>query len=269
MLRTYVTPLACALALSHTCIAGETSQLLSSKSVMPEIVEEVQDPWDVDAWIDGWILQMSIRVHQKSLGFDQNIFLGFDDIISNVDWLVPFGADIRYGRLGFMPDFVGLKMSGGSQTPAQLFDKLSVGVKLWSLNLVGYYRVIEEPDFSLDIVGGARNLYVRTDLAFTGGAVGTNRGNLRSKSTTKIWDGVVGARVEGDFTDRVFYSIYGDVGAGDSELTYQILASLGYQVSENFSAALGYRYLHYDEENADNAVGVTASGPQITLKWDF
>ncbi len=30
---------------------------------------------------------------------------------------------------------------------------------------------------------------------------------------------------------------------------------------ENFSALLGYRYLHYDNENADNSVGVTASGP--------
>ncbi|MGI9241632.1 MAG: outer membrane protein [Verrucomicrobiales bacterium] len=269
MLRSYLTPLAFAVALSQTSLAGETSQLLSSKAVMPPIEETIEDPWDVDAWLDGWLLQLSVNVHQKSIGFDQKIFLGFDDIISNIDWMIPFGGDIRYGRFGFMPDFVGLKMSGASQTPAQLFKELDVGLKLWALNLVGYYRVVDQPDFSLDILGGARNLYVRTNLAFTGGPVGNNRGNLRAKSTSKIWDGVVGARVEGDFTDRIFYSVYGDVGAGDSELTWQVLASLGYQVSENFSAALGYRYLHYDAENAATAVDVTGSGPQITLKWDF
>ncbi len=169
MLRTYLTPLACALALSHTCIAGETSQLLSSKSVMPEIVEEVQDPWDIDAWIDGFILQLSVNVSQKTLGFEQSVFLGFDDIISNVDWLVPFGADIRYKRFGFMPDFVGLKMSGGSATPGPLYEDLDVSIKMWVLNLAAYYRLIEKPSYSLDVIGGARNLYVDLDLAFSGG----------------------------------------------------------------------------------------------------
>jgi opacity protein-like surface antigen len=142
-------------------------------------------------------------------------------------------------------------------------------MRMWVFNLTGYYRLIENPGFSLDIIGGARNLFVDLDLAFSGGPVGSARGALRARSKTDIWDGIVGARAEGDLSDRLFYSVYGDVGTGDSDLTWQVLASLGYRVSENLSAALGYRYLHYDEKNNSTAVGITGSGPQITLKWGF
>lgn len=272
MIRHLIPTAVLALSLVQASRAGETSPLLSSKSPLPElveVVEVVEDPWDVDAWIDGWIIQLAVEINQETLGFDHSLFLGFDDIISNLDWIAPVGADIRYGRFGFMPDFVGMKLSGGSGTPGPLYDDLDIGLKMWILNLVGYYRVIEKPNYSLDIVGGARNLFVDLDLAFSGGPVGDATGALRSHSKTEIWDGVVGFRAEGDLSDRVFYSVYGDVGTGDSELTWQVLASLGYQVSQNLSAALGYRYLHYEEESNSTSVGLTGSGPQITLKWDF
>jgi opacity protein-like surface antigen len=229
----------------------------------------IDDPWDVDAWYDAWIVQLSVRVQEPSLGVDQHIFLGTDDIVSNLDWMIPFAADLRYKRFGFMPDILGLKLSGSNQTPGPLFDDVAVGLKMWVVNLAGYYRLVDQPDFSLDLIGGARYLYVNTDLAFTGGPVGNSRGNLRANSTSTIWNGIVGARVRQDLSDRFFYSIYGDVGAGDSDLTWQLLGSLGYRVSENFSALLGYRYLHFDEEEGGASIGVTGSGPQITLKWDF
>lgn len=82
------------------------------------------------------------------------------------------GTDFRYKRFGFMPNVDGLKLFGSSQSPGSFFDHLSVGMKMWLVNLVGYYRVLDQPDLSLDLVGGARYLYAYTNLAFTGGLVG-------------------------------------------------------------------------------------------------
>ena len=264
MIRNFCSVLICACAFTSVGVAGQPAPMYSSKAVMPEM-EPIENPWDVDAWTNVWIVQMSVRVQESSLGIDQHLFLGFDDIISNLDWIIPIGADFRYGRFGFLPNIDALKLSGSSQTPGPLFDDLSVGMKMWLVNLAGYYRVVEKPGFSLDLIGGARYFYMNTDLAFTGGPIGNNAGNLRVNSTAKIWTGIIGARVEGDLSDRVFYSVYGDVGSGDVDLTWQVAGSLGYRVSENFSTLVGYRYLYYDDDDDGTSIGLTGSGPQVSL----
>ena len=269
MIRNSLTILACSFALAATSNAGETPPPLSSKAVMPELDEIVESDWNFDARLDAWLVQMSVGVQQKTLGFEQNIFLSFDDVISNLDWIIPVGTDIRYKRFGFMPEVTGLKLSGNGETPAALYSNLEIGMTMWVINLPVYYRVIEKPGYSLDFLAGARYFSADIDLDFSGGLVGNNRGRLSANAGTENWDGIVGARVKHDLNDRLYYSIYGDVGAGDSDLTWQVLASLGYRFNERFSALAGYRYLYYEGGDAQKAVDVTGSGPQISFNWEF
>ena len=45
------------------CLAGEPSPMYSPKTVMPEPEPEpVEGIWDVDAWVNAWIIQLSVRV---------------------------------------------------------------------------------------------------------------------------------------------------------------------------------------------------------------
>ena len=49
---------------------------------------------------------------------------------------------------------------------------------------------------------------------------------------------------------------YADVGAGGSDLTYQLLAGVNWQFSRTLSAKVGYRYFYQDYE-------------QDNFKWDM
>ena len=59
------------------------------------------------------------------------------------------------------------------------------------------------------------------------------------------WDAVVGLRGETDLSDRWYLTYYGDVGAGDSDLTWQAAAAVNYRL-EKVALSLGYRYIEWD-----------------------
>ncbi len=55
------------------------------------------------------------------------------------------------------------------------------------------------------------------------------------------------------------------VGAGDSENTYQLQPQFQYDFSERWEARIGYRKLHYsiNRGRADTAMDINLSGPLI------
>lgn len=215
--------------------------------------------------VDGWLPQINTGIEVPALGISNSLFIGLDDILRNVDWLVPVGADFRYKRLGFMPDLIAMKLSGGGVRPGRLFTQGSYDMKMAVLNLPVYYRVVDQPGTTVDVLAGARFLWLDLDIGLLG-----PRGVVRRAGTDLAeWDGIVGLRLEHDLNEKLFYSMYGDVGAGDSDLTYQILAGIGYRFSDKLSVTTGYRYLHYDMGSANADIGMTTSGVQLTTEWKF
>tara|TARA_R110000850_G_scaffold60079_7_gene138180 strand:- start:4393 stop:5184 length:792 start_codon:yes stop_codon:yes gene_type:complete len=223
-----------------------------------------------DFRFDGWIPQIYVGFTNSALGIDQNVFIGYDDIISNLDWAVPLGFDFRLDRIGFLPDILALKMSGGSATPqGTLFSQLDYSLKMGVFNMPAYYRVVDQENLTVDVLGGVRFLTIDLDVGLTGGPLGTALGPVSAGTNARILDGIGGIRIQQNISDKLFYSLYGDVGAGDSKLTWQVMGDLGYRVRDDFSVSLGYRYLTYSESTVASAVDLTASGPQITLNWEF
>ncbi len=254
-------------AFVSTAIAGDDLIHLDAKKAFEEPAPAPD--FESNIWLDGWVLQLNVGIEESALGLSKSLFIGFDDIISNIDWLVPLGADFRYKRFGIMPDLVAMKISGGGTTPGPFFDRASYSMKMASLNLPVYFRLIDEPTTKLDVLGGARLLWVDLNIGLDGGPLGSALGPVRAGTDLEVWDGIVGLRLEQDLTEKIFCSFYGDVGTGDSDLTWQILAGVGYRFSDAFSANLGYRYLDYDLSGQDASIDMTASGIQLTLDWQF
>lgn len=247
----------CALGACATAFSGDEKAPIAEKN------------FEADFRIDGWMLQSQIGYTNEALGLSQSAFLSFGEILSNVDWMVPLGADIRYKRLGFMPDLVAAKLSGGGATPGPLFERADLNLTMAILNLAAYYRIIDQPDLRFDLVGGARYLSVELDVALSGGPVGNALGTATAGTEAKVWNGIAGIRIQQDLNERLFSSLYGDAGSGDSGLTWQVWADLGYRLNEKLSVSLGYRYLDYSEVNGKRAVDLSASGPIIVFNWRF
>ena len=228
------------------------------------------DDWYFSGQINGWLPQMSMRFTDEALGINNNIFVGFDDIINNLNWIVEMGVDVRYKRFGFMPDITAAEISGAGYTPGPFFRQSDITATMVNVNLPVYYRLVDKEHYGMDLVGGARYFSQDVTLNLRGGPLGTALGGrVSSENNFSVWDGFVGARVEHDVTDKLFYWIYGDVGAGDSDLTWQVWANLGYRFTENLSLAAGYRYLVWDVADGPRDLDLTISGPIIVVKYEF
>lgn len=218
---------------------------------------------------DGWIVQLNVGLTQTALGLTDDMFIGFGDIISNVDWIAPLGMDLRYKRFGFDTDIVAMKLSGGSTRPGPFFSRAGYDLKLGVFGFLGYYRLVDQPSTKLDLMGGARLLWVDLDINLSGGPLGTAIGPASAGTSIENWDGLVALRFEQDLSEKIFCSVYGDVGTGASDLTWQVLGSVGYRHSESLTSSLGYRYLNYDISSGATDLGLSASGVQITINKKF
>jgi len=68
-------------------------------------------------------------------------------------------------------------------------------------------------------------------------------------------------------SDKWYVSCYGDVGTGDSDLTWQALLGLDYRFDQ-VDLGFGYRYLDYDID-ASAVDDMTIKGPYAGLKVRF
>jgi len=256
-------------------IPAQAGQPSAGKSVAAPVPEKKD--WSAELRIDGWMPQMNVGISREPTGLNKNIFLSLGDILSHVDWIVPVGGDIRYKRFGFMPDLYAARLSGSGRNPggialsgsAPLYSSTNLNLTTAILNLVGYYRLVDRETVSIDILGGARYLYIDESLTLSGGTRGSVSGPLSIDTTAHIWNGVGGLRYMQKLGDRLFLSFYGDIGAGASKLTWQVWTGLGYRFSKHLSLNAGYRYLTWEGGNNRTDIGLTASGPTLDLNWSF
>ena len=126
------------------------------------------------------------------------------------------------------------------------------------------YTVMESEQLNLALLGGLRYLYLKSPIEVNYTSLGVD--------SDDIWDGIVGARGQYNLNDKWYLPFHLDIGAGDSDMTWQAFAGVGYKY-ENFDLIAGYRYLDYDFDANDPAAGaltdLTMSGPMIGAKFYF
>ena len=113
----------------------------------------------------------------------------------------------------------------------------------------------------LDILGGARYLYLKADLRVD--ALGA-----RAEDSGSNWDAIVGARGAVDLTEKWHLFGYLDIGAGDSDLTWQAMAGIGYKFKW-FHVNAVYRYLKWDFDDNAAMDKLDVSGPALGIKFVF
>jgi hypothetical protein len=130
---------------------------------------------------------------------------------------------------------------------------------------VANYRPFGDDKSYLDLLGGIRAWHFETQVVDK--AAGIDAVLLKDN-----WlDPIIGARGRASFTDRFFGTAYGDVGGFGlgSELTWQAMATLGYQVHDNFDVSAGYRYLYFRRLTGEITNEQRISGPIIEAKVTF
>ena len=196
----------------------------------------------------------------------------FSDILSNLDLSLMGGVQARHGRLSLSADLLYMGLSQDVETTANLVGhsrEVEADMEMKSVvpSLAVGYTVVETERLQLDVLAGVRYLWVDVDLDFgLTGPLGLDR--KRSESADII-DGIVGVRGNLALGEQWFMPFYLDVGAGESDLTWQAFVGVGYRLCGNIDVIVGYRHLAWEFDGAGILDELEISGPIAGVKVGF
>jgi len=142
-----------------------------------------------------------------------------------------------------------------------------VRLKAWVITPSVRYSLIENDKGTLELLGGARYLWIDVTLkAKFEGPLRPRQGRIEGSGSN--WDAIVGVHGRIDLTDKWYLPYYLDVGAGDSDLTWQAFAGAGYRF-QKVDGFLGYRYTYWDFDDSGALDDLDLSGPMLGVKFRF
>jgi len=146
----------------------------------------------------------------------------------------------------------------------------SLDMTTWVFNAAGGYNIYNDNEGTMtDLIFGVRYLDVSSQLGLNLSVGSPDIGIPVSVPISgDAWDAIVGARGVISLGDRWFMPWGANVGAGDSDVTWQAMAGIGFRASAWADIALTYRYLKWELDN-DKIDDLTISGPLLGVVFRF
>ena len=239
--------------------------------------------WQFSASLNGFVPAIDGKVNYAGDTRSSDIHVSMHDVLSNLKMTFQGSLDAHNGRWGIFNDVIYANIGGvKSRTrdfslgnigiPATATTDLNLGVKATVWTVAGEYRVVSDPAWTVDVLAGARLLDVKTTLGFSiNGDIGPIALPGRSgskKVSDSLWDGIVGVKGRYTFTDdrKWFLPFYLDVGTGQTKLTWQAVAGVGYGFHWGDLVAT-YRYLDWNAKSGKSVEDLSFGGPMISATW--
>jgi hypothetical protein len=256
-----------------SCIAPAAAQTAAQTSA---------SDWQFSAIIYAYLPQLSGSTTFPT-GKQVNITVDPNQLISNLNMAFMGAFEVRKGAWGGFTDLIYTNVAGsesatrdfsigGVAIPGNVTADLHLGVKATVWTTAGFFRALDTPDISLDVLLGARGLFLDQNLSWQfsgdfGPFVGAGRGGSGASNLTD-WDGIVGAKGRWSFGDRHawFVPYYADVGTGDSHLTWQGMLGVGYGFSWG-SVIATWRYLAYQFKSNDASLNMNGPAIGVAFHW--
>lgn len=220
--------------------------------------------WSVRTSFYGWAQGLDGDV--GVLGRTAPVDIGFDDILSDLDFAFMGAVEVGYGRWSFLADINYADIGAGYD--GEFGGAGHVDLKQFLGNFLVTYNITTTETLMFDVYGGARVNSMDLDIDFTG----PKKKNSFNVSGDKTWvDPVIGARFQAELGNSFFFRALGDIGGFgiESDVTWQAMAGFGYRFNSQCAAFLGYRALGTDYTDGGFTYDVVASGPVIGLQYTF
>lgn len=196
----------------------------------------VEQNWEFGAEIYLWGASIN-----GTTGRGAPVSIEFNDILDNLKMAGMGAIAARKDKLTLLADIIYMNVdkSGLAFSPgAGPITLHSLGMKSWIIQPALSYAVYETDIDRFEILAGARYISIETPLGFT-------VPDRKFNPSDDAWNGIVGVRGTHDFTDKWMGTYHLDMGAGDSDFTWQGIAGLAYKF-DAYSLHAGYRYLEWD-----------------------
>ncbi len=269
---------------------GILAVLAACTTLGHEAAAQTPTPWPAGTWRFAGTLYLYGPSIDASFAFPKrsgtgNIVVDAGDIFDDLNGAFMGAFEANNGQWGMFTDYLYVDVSGsksgtrnfsigGVDVPASVTANLDLGIKGSAWTIAGEWRLQSTREATVDVLLGARYLDVKPRLSYgLNGDVNSiptasRGGSFEIKASN--WDAIVGLKARYAFGDRLqwYVPLYADIGAGDSELTWQAAAGLGY--SFGWGDVVGaWRYLRYDLKSDQAVQDLSFNGPMIgvTFRW--
>jgi hypothetical protein len=193
---------------------------------LPAMASETtsKNEWQFDGTVYVWL--PTIKSDVSSGG---EIDLSINEIVDNLNFAFMGLLGARKDKLRLYVDFIYMDVEDSSINPSYS-PRVDIGIQMKALVIqpTAAYTVHQKPDYSIELIGGARYLRLENDVdveidILPGGPSGSGEDNA------SIWTGIVGVQGNMVLSKKWAALAYIDYGTGDADYTYQALAGFNYK----------------------------------------
>lgn len=252
--------------LAATNVVAATTGAASGTTslVAPNPASDGEDGWHFAVTPYLWAPKISAEIDPVQDG-SVDMDTSFTDILSNLKFAFMGAFDARNGRFVMLGDIIYLHVGSEADGPAG-FVETDVDLATFIGTAAAGYRIVDEGPLFVDLFAGGRVTSIDAELELTGPLQSVEE----EKSKTSIAP-VVGGRFRVPLGEHWGLAAYGDLGGFGltSDLTWQLMGTVQYDVSNHWRVAAGYRHVAAKIERGDTDIKLTLSGPIIGFSYRF
>jgi hypothetical protein len=231
------------------------------------------DKWQYEFTIYGWLPSLDGTMKYDVPPADgDNVSLDVSDLLDSLNFVFMGTFVAQKNKLSYAADLIYMDVSNSTSTDITIGPgegepvggHAGLGLKTWVVTGHVGYDVMQTDKARMAVLGGVRYLDLSADLNYTIGAEPTNY----LSGSEDFWDFIVGIKGSVMLNENWYIPYYADIGTGDSEMTWQLYAGIGYMFSWG-DIRLAYRYLEYDQDDDKLIQDLKLYGPQIGIGFRF
>jgi hypothetical protein len=294
------------LSLRRIVVAAALAGLLAAGGTSGAQAQQPASPAQPAASPSGWTFNIAPYMWFANLNATTNLNLppavgggtvtsttniGFDELLQHLNAAVMVAGGAQYDRFSVLTDFMYMNLGGTAAQfksvnfpdhphipisgSLQSSQGLNLNASIWTL--AGGYTVLQGDWGNLDVIAGFRYLEINARLDYslgftitgplgrseTFGGVGSASGSLT------LVNGIGGFRGRVRIGDTgLFVPYYFDIGAGGSNLTWQIASGVGYHLGWG-DVSVTYRYLSFQQGDDSLLQHLWIKGPMVMADFKF
>ena len=253
-------------------MAGGDISMVEEVSV--PMADEETSEWKQSLTIYGWLPSFDGTLKYNIPGRDgEDDGTGESDFIDKIDSVFMASYEVRKNKWSFFADMIYLKMSDSQEvsgnTPIlNLPYTVSSDQELITWVVSGYagYNLVENGTHTIDAIAGLRYLSLDADISLDLTVINDRHRSV--SPSAEFYDGVIGIQGLANLNENWYIPYHFDIGTGDSDLTAQASAGLGYRFGWG-DVLLEYRYLYYDNGTDTFVNSLDAYGPKVGVVFHF
>ena len=235
------------------------------------------DRYQFTARLYGWFPGVSGDLKYDIPGTGGSVDIDAGDILDALEGVFMGTFLVQRGDWSLITDLIYLNLASDKRSTVGFPRGPGPGINTrvdqeltgWVWSLAGGYLFYERDGTRVNALLGARMLDLDAKAKFSiTGPLPPTLPSRKLRNSETLWDGIVGVNGRIGFTERWFAPFHLDVGTGDSSLTWQGVAGVGYGFNWG-DITLTYRHLYYDQSSDKLIQNLAFSGPAVGVNFRF